>query len=186
MTSHGYGGDPDLQRRQVSWPRILSASHLDLLHELCDWVLPAEPPHRSAGELGVQHFIDEWLGAPYPQMQADREMILNGLEALSRLCDSRLGLAFTVATADQQTALFKELCTSDRAFSAFGRRLVELICAGYYTTRDGHAAIGYIGNVPLDRFPAPPEALVQQFARSLDEDWNSPPKDNAMNINRDG
>lgn len=82
LPARGYGTDPDLLKRTVTWPRILGPSQLATLAVLCDIVLPAEPPHPSARAIGVHEFLDEWLSAPYPQMQADRAVILGGLAAL--------------------------------------------------------------------------------------------------------
>src|SRR5687768_1766000 len=73
----GYGTDPDLMRRPVTWPRTLSSSQLAALAALCDIVLPAEPPHPTASAVGVHEFLDEWVSAPYPKMQEDRALMLS-------------------------------------------------------------------------------------------------------------
>src|SRR5205085_7495689 len=65
----GYGTDPDLLKRPVTWPKTLNAEQLQALRALCEIILPEEPPHPSAAAINVQDFIDEWVSAPYPQMQ---------------------------------------------------------------------------------------------------------------------
>jgi hypothetical protein len=159
--------DPDLLTRPVTWPRTLSAVQLKSLAALCEIILPAEPPHPSAAAIGVHEFLGEWVSAPYPQMQADRVTILNGLAALNQSMRSEQGIAFADADLSRQAAAFDRLCSAE-ATMEFARRLIELVCAGYYTTREGHAAIGYVGNVALASFPAPTPEIVQHLENALD------------------
>lgn len=51
----------------------------------------------------------------------------------------------------------------------FSHRLIELVCDGYYTTREGHAAIGYIGNVPLLSFPGVPPEIARRLEKALEQ-----------------
>jgi hypothetical protein len=166
LPARGYGTDPNLLNRLVTWPRTLSSSQLGILERLCDIVLPAEPPHPSAAAIGVQEFLDEWVSAPYPQMQADRVVILGGVAALEAMAQDRSGIAFVEADAAQQIAVFDQAC-GKAATAAFARRLIELICDGYYTTREGHAAIGYVGNKPLTSFPEPPPEVLSHLDQAL-------------------
>jgi len=169
----GYGTDPDLLKRLVTWPRTLNAAQLKTLAALCDIILPAEAPYPSAAAIGVHDFLDEWVSAPYPQMQADRVTILNGLVALDQSMRSEQGRAFADADLSRQAAAFDRLCSAE-ATVGFARRLIELVCAGYYTTREGHAAIGYVGNVAQLSFPAPAPEIVQRFEKALSElPWRS-------------
>ena len=113
-------------------------------------------------------FLDEWVSAPYPQMAADRALILRGLTALDEAAHSELGMVFTAANVSQQAAMFDRLCSTE-ATAEFSRRLIQLVCAGYYTTREGHAAIGYVGNVALTGFPGPPAEVVRHLDAALKE-----------------
>jgi len=162
----GYGTDPDLLKRPVTWPRTLSDTQLKSLAALCEIILPAEPPHPSAAALGVHEFLDEWLSAPYPQMQADRTLILGGLLTLDAEMRKAHGVVFAAADPAKQAAMFDQLSGAEPT-APFSRRLIELVCAGYYTTRAGHAAIGYVGNVPLASFPPPSAEIEQHFAKVL-------------------
>jgi Gluconate 2-dehydrogenase subunit 3 len=168
VSSDGYGTDPDLLKRPVPWSRTLTSEQLKTLAALCDIVLPAEPPHPSAAAIGVHEFVDEWVSAPYPQMQADRAVILNGLTALDETTHRELGVIFAAVPVPQQAAMFYRLCDAETT-TGFARRLIELVCAGYYTTREGHAAIGYVGNVALASFPPPTAEIVQHLEKALSE-----------------
>jgi hypothetical protein len=164
----GYGTDPDLLQRSVTWQRTLTASQLATLHALCDIALPAELPHPSAGAIGVHEFLDEWLSAPYPQMQADRLVVLTGLATLDQTTQRELRVPFATASLPAQIALFDRACGSE-ATAEFSRRLIQLICTGYYATRAGHAAIGYVGNVALSSFLGPPPEVTTHFDAALAE-----------------
>jgi len=165
-TATGYGTDPDLLKRSVTWAKTLTTSERAALESLCDIVLPADPPHPSAKEIAVHEFLDEWLSAPYPQMQADRKMILAGLGALEEAAGRQSAKPFAEMDASRQVEVFDRLCGNE-ATSGFARRLIELICAGYYTTREGHAAIGYVGNVAQESFAGPPAEVVRHLDRML-------------------
>jgi hypothetical protein len=146
----------------------LSAEHLKSLAGLCEIILPAEPPHLSAASVGVQDFLDEWVSAPYPQMQADGVLILSGLANLDASARGKYGVVFSESGSERQAALFEDCCVTGET-QPFARRLIELVCAGYYTTRAGHAAIGYVGNVPLEHFPPPSPEIVARLQKALDE-----------------
>jgi hypothetical protein len=162
----GYGTDPDLKTRPVTWSLTLSAEQLQGLAALCEIILPAEPPHPSAAEIKVHEFLDEWVSAPYPQMQADRTTILNGLSAMDDAMRREQGITFSAAGSIRQTALFDSICATPEAVE-FSRRLIELVCAGYYTTREGQAAIGYVGNVGRTSFPPTPRGVEGRFENAL-------------------
>lgn len=160
----GYGMDPDLLSRPATWSRTLDRSQLAMLRVLADIILPEEPPHPSAADIGVHEFLDEWVSAPYPQMQADRALILNGLDTLDGAMRQDRGIRFEDAAQAQQIAAFDHLCSSPST-APFVSRLVDLVCGGYYTTREGHAAIGYVGNIGLTRFPGPPPEVVRRLEK---------------------
>lgn len=168
-TPRGYGTDPNLLKRPVTWPLTLKSPHLAMLRNLCDIVLPAEPPYLSAGTIGVHAFIDEWVSAPYPQMQTDRAVILTGLAALDDASRTEWGVPFVDTDLSQQTGMFDRWCAGNDVQVAFSKRLIELVCAGYYTTREGHTAIGYAGNVALTEFPGPPPYVLRHFEDALSE-----------------
>src|ERR1700733_3511686 len=133
LSARGYGTHPNLQKRVVPWPKTLSNLQLSILACLCDIVLPADLPHPSASTVGVHEFLDEWVSAPYPQMQADRTAILSGVSALNSSAIKQLGVEFSAATLAQKVGLFEDACGHEET-AAFARRIIELICDGYYTT----------------------------------------------------
>jgi hypothetical protein len=77
-------------------------------------------------------------------------------------------MTFAEADPSNQSAIFYSLCNQNDP-PPFARRLIELVCAGYYTGREGHAAIGYVGNVGRETFAPPSPEIVQHFGRALRE-----------------
>ncbi len=165
-SAHGYGRDPNLLSRSVTWSKTLGKSELATLKALVDIILPAESPHPSASEVGIEGFLDEWVSAPYPQMRADRTLILTGLAAVNEATHEQHGVRFEDAEPTSQAAIFEQLC-GKLSHTRFASRLIELVCGGYYTTSEGHAAIGYVGNVALAFFLGPPSEVVRHLQISL-------------------
>lgn len=164
----GYGSDPNLLQRPVPWSRTLSAQQLAALAVLCDIVLPAEPPHPAASKIGVHDFLDEWVSAPYPRMQADGAVIVSGLAMLEEAARRDGSTPFAQLDTDRQITLFDDSCGTP-ATEAFARRLIELVCDGYYTTREGHNALGYVGNVALASFPGTPPEVMRHLESALEQ-----------------
>jgi hypothetical protein len=78
----GYGLDPQLNKSYASgdlWPLTFTKEQRRAAMALCAIIIPREGSVPSAAELGVHDFIDEWVSAPYPDQQRDRQPILDGL-----------------------------------------------------------------------------------------------------------
>lgn len=168
-SARGYGRDPDLLHPVVPWPKTLTSHQLCTASAVCDVVLPAEPPHPSAATVRVQDFIDEWVSAPYPRMQEDRRLVLEGLAELDSTAERTWKTLFAESTVSQQTQIFGHFCSRNNRNTTIARRLIQLVCAGYYTTREGMAAIGYVGNVALTSFPGTPEHVASHLRVALDQ-----------------
>jgi hypothetical protein len=159
--------DPDLIHPVRPWPLTLDPAERRLLVALCDLILPADARSPAAGTLGADAFIDEWVSAPYPAMQEDARLIRAGLawiegEALRWYHDG-----FVALDADRQRVICDIIC--DVAYTplelqqqalAFDR-VRELTVIAHYTTREGMTDLGYVGNVALDAWHAPPPEVLR-------------------------
>lgn len=172
--TNGYGTDPDLLDPTVPWPRTMTDEQLDACAALCDVILPADERSPAASDVGVHEFIDEWISAPYPQQQRDRGSILENLEWLEMQCRASFGSGFAQADASDQEALVAEIATApprdgktDPRRQFFAR--VRYLAAGaFYTTQEGIADVGYIGNMPISGdYPGPSEAALEHLAGVL-------------------
>lgn len=142
----GYGKDPPLTspRRDV-WPLRLTPDQRGAARRLADLVLPgdaaATPPCPAASTLGIDAFFDEWLSAPYPEQRADRALLTPLLDAAAR--------------------------RREPAFHKAAARFRVLAIAAYYTTAEGLAAIGFVGNEARERFDGPPPAIARRFEEAF-------------------
>jgi hypothetical protein len=165
----GYGADPDLMKEWKPgepWPLTLGVAARLTTAALCDLIIPDDDLSPSASSVGVVDFIDEWISAPYPQQRADREIVLTGLAWLDTEAQARFGGKFTALDDSQRAAIADDICFAPKAASQFAAaakffaKFRDLTAGGFYTSPIGMKDIGYVGNVPLEKFDGPPpEAL---------------------------
>lgn len=169
----GYGVDPDVMNPSVPWPLTLTDAQLAAASALCDTILPADDRSPAASAVGVPDFIDEWVSAPYPQQQADRELILNGLEWLERQSRERYGASFAAAEERERAALVDVIAGLGNVApqpeqDSFFRRFRWLAVGAFYTTEAGIADVGYVGNVAISGdYPGPTEEAMMHLAGVL-------------------
>ena len=151
----GYGTDPILNAPEVSpWPRILSKTQLDQLADFADFICP------GASVAGVPDVLNEWLSAPYPDQQRDRELILPGLNWLK--------------TTDQTSILSMieqiDKGRQDAIQLKFIARLRTLIAGAYFSSPEGAHELGYVGNRPIaGDYPGPSNAAMTHLNELLDQ-----------------
>lgn len=170
----GYGTDPDLVNPSVPWPLTMTDAQLETAASLCDTILPADERSPAASAVGVPDFIDEWVSAPYPQQQADRLLVLNGLEWLEQESRRRFGLGFAAADERQRITMVDELAgTADSPprpeQHEFFRRFRWLTVGAFYTTEAGIADVRYIGNKAISgEYPGPSEEAMVHLSGILE------------------
>ena len=168
----GYGTDPDLikdWRPGGPWPLTLGTTARLTTTALCDLIIPADDISPAASSVGVVDFIDEWISAPYPQQRADRDIILPGLLWMEAEAQKRFGQPFAGIKDEQQAAIADAICNPSKAApnlataAKFFAKFRDLTAGGFYTTPVGMKDIGYVGNVPLERFDGPPPELLRKL-----------------------
>jgi hypothetical protein len=150
IAAKGYGNDA--QRKAVA--------------ALADAILPQEGEWPAASTLGVVDFVDEWISAPYPQMQEDRTLMLQGFEWLGAESKRRFRKELHALDGRQLDTLCAELAPGpeqkkDSPALPFFARFRQLVAGAYYTTPQGMRDIGYVGNVPLASYDGPPEEILK-------------------------
>jgi len=173
--ARGYGTDPDLSkvyRPGDVWPLTLSPSQRITAAALCDVIVPADARSPSASSVGVVDFLDEWVSAPYPSQQIDRPLILDGLVWMDAEAQRRFGSAFAVLDEPRQHAICDDICYEKAALPRFApaakffTRYRDLTAGGFYARPEGRKDLGYIGNVPLQKFSGPPLELLARLGLS--------------------
>lgn len=158
--------DPDLRNPGAFWPSTLSEAQLDTLAAVVDVMLPADERSPAASALGCHEFIDEWVSAPYPRQREDREELLGWLTWLGAACQQRHGEArFEALDAAAQIALIEDLCqpTADAEAQTRFRKIRQLAAGAYWTTLEGMADLGYMGNRPLPKWELPPNEVLEHL-----------------------
>ena len=178
VPGQGYGTDPDLTRIYHPgdlWPLLLTPVQRRTAGALCDLIIPADSASPSASAAGVVDFLAEWVSAPYPHQQADRALILAGLNWMDSEGVRRFGREFTALEEAEQRLICDDICCEQTAQPAFTEaakffaRYRDLTAGGYYSTAAGRKDLQYIGNVPLKSFEGPPLELLQKLGLSPDE-----------------
>lgn len=168
----GYGGDPKLvhvYRPGEFWPLTFTGPQRLTAAVLADVILPKDALGPAASEVGAVEMIDEWISAPYPIQQADRPIVLDGLAWLDRESAKRFEKIFAEVSDEQRRAICDDICFADTAKrefkegAAFFSRFRSLCASAYYATPAGWEAIGYVGNVALERFDGPPAEVLAKL-----------------------
>ena len=169
-TSKGYGTDPKLVKSYKPgevWPLTFNEKQKKTAKALADTILPADQYGPAASEVGVVEMVDEWVSAPYPEQKNDRPLVLQGLEWVEQESATRFKKGFSEITDAQRRAICDDVCFRSKAQGRFrgpARFFAKFrdICAGaYYATPAGWKAIGYVGNVPLEKFDGPPAEVLK-------------------------
>ena len=169
----GYGTDPLLATAYNPgdvWPLILTEPQRKAATALADVILPADDLGPAASELKLVDFIDEWVSAPYPKQVSDREAIVPGLKWIDEESQKRFQKNFADLSVDQQTTICDDIvaekpATPELAKAAgFFQRFTNVATGAYYSTPEGWAAIGYVGNVASGTFEGPPKEVLDQLA----------------------
>jgi hypothetical protein len=168
----GYGGDPSLTRIYAPgdvWPLTLSALERRTATALADVIIPADDLGPAASEVRVPDFIDEWLSAPYPSQQKDRELIVPGLAWLEGEAMARFKASFAELKPEQSRAICDDVCSIRNARAEFAHpavffaRFRGLAAGAYFATPPGWKAIGYVGNLPQASFNGPPDEVLAKL-----------------------
>ena len=171
-TTRGYGTDPKLvpaHKPGEYWPLTLTVAEKKTAKALADTILPADPYGPAASEVGVVEMLDEWVSAPYPDQQRDRPLIVTGLDWTEQESAKRFRKGFAETTDAQRRAICDDIAFAAKAqprFKGPARFFARFrsICAGaYYATPAGWKAIGYVGNVALEKFDGPPPAVLAKL-----------------------
>lgn len=160
----GLGADPNLLKKDIPWPRVMTDAEKRAAAALADVLIPADEFGPAATAVGVVDFVDEWISAPYEPQQKDAKILREGLAWLDAESTRRSGTAFAESTAGQQTALIDDIIKDGtearKKGYAFWKLFRDRIAGAYYSTPEGWKALGYTGNAPQAGFAGPtPEVL---------------------------
>ena len=168
----GYGTDPNIANIYKPgdfWPLTFTPAQRSAATAFADVILPADHLGPAASALRVPDYIDEWISAPYPAQQLDREVILPGLQWLDDEATKRFQKTFAALTSAQQHVICDDICGAAetpqplKKAASFFKRFRSLAASAYYGTDAGWKAIGYVGNISLATFDGPPPEVLEKL-----------------------
>ena len=157
VDAQGYGTDPDLIHPSVPWPNVLSAGQCETMVELANIVLP------GACEAGVVDVIHEWVSAPYPRQQRDRQLIQPGLVWLRQ--HNHAGQSLTELVIQLINVVDQSPNTMSMPVEyRFIERFRFLVTGAYFSSAQGVLELGYAGNRPIaGDYPGPSDEAEQHL-----------------------
>ena len=163
----GIGTDPNLLKKEIPWPLVLTPEEMKIVTALGDIIIPEDEHGPAASAVGVPAFVNEWVSAPYEEQQEDLAIIRPGLAWIDADSQKRFGKGFAAASVAQQTEIIEDIVKEGTAARkhahGFFRAFRDCVSGGYYSTPEGWKAIGYIGNVPMAEYPAPPPEVLKHL-----------------------
>jgi hypothetical protein len=163
----GIGWDPNLLKKEIPWPRVLTDAEKRTVTVLADIIIPADEHGPAASAVGVPDFIDEWVSAPYDPQRSDLKTIRDGLAWFDAEAKRRFGKKYADASPAEQTSLLDAVLAEGSAESkaayTFFKLFRDRAAGGYYSTPDGWKALGYIGNTPQLAFAGPPDEALKHL-----------------------
>ncbi len=167
QTPMGIGRDPNLLKKEIPWPLVLTEAEMKTAKVLADLIIPADDNGPAASAVDVAGFINEWVSAPYEQQQADLKIVRDGLAWLDGYAGKKFGKPFAELPEQSQLAILDEIVGEGTEARKQGFNFFKifrgLAAGGYYSTPVGWKAIGYIGNVPMAEFPGPPPEVLKHL-----------------------
>lgn len=161
--------DPDMVSPVVWWDLVLTEDELATLASLCDVIIPEDEHSPGAAALGAHAFIDEWVSAPYDGNRDDLTLVRGGLVWLDIESTARFGDRFIDLTLEQKHAICDDICRAEnaapeyRVAARFFDRVRDLTSTAFWTTAEGIADLGFVGNRPMPRFDGPPPEVLERL-----------------------
>lgn len=146
-----------------------------LINVLADIIIPADDEFGSATDTDVITFID-FMALDKPDYQIP---LRGGLQWINHESRMRFNKDFVDTTHDQQILIVEDIAyplVADPAYSQgvrFFSILRDLVACGYFSSKEGVACLGYMGNTPHVWDGVPQEVLdkhdLSYDQKTLDE-----------------
>ena len=161
--------DPDLQNPAITWDFLLNEAELATLATLCSVIIPADNVSPSASSLGAQHYINEYVSGPYDDNKAALILVRGGVVWLNSESYRRFSKNFSGITDVQRSNICEDIKWEKTASpkhqmgARFFAKVRDLTSTAFYTTEEGMADIGYIGNRPSMTFEGPSPEILKRL-----------------------
>tara|TARA_R110002096_G_scaffold212352_1_gene399824 strand:- start:6236 stop:6892 length:657 start_codon:yes stop_codon:yes gene_type:complete len=162
----GYGTDPNLVKFYEPgdvWPLTFTDEQRKIVTALADTILPEDDFGPAASTVRVPDYIDEWVSAPYPNQQRDREVVMPGLTRFEEAAKAKYQKSFADLDPTERDAFCTSIVSADKhPLAGFFHKFTMIAAGAYYSTTEGWKAIGYVGNVASGVFSGPPQEVLDR------------------------
>lgn len=161
--------DPDMLNPEVSWSGVLTDAELAIIASMSDLIIPADETSPAASSLGCHHYVNEYVSAPYPASEAALRTLRDGLAWLATECTFRFGRPFTALKEAEKLAICDDIRWVESASAQhkpgaeFFNLVRFLVVTAFYTTDEGMADIGYVGNRAAASFEGPSAEILAKL-----------------------
>lgn len=138
-----------------------TSEEIALINVLADIIIPADDQFKAASETGVAEFID-FMALDKPGYQVP---LRGGLQWINHESRRRFNKEFADASKEEQIEIVEDIAypyDADPQFAAgvrFFSNIRNLVVCGYYSSEEGMADLGYVGNTPNVWDGVPQEVL---------------------------
>jgi hypothetical protein len=175
--ARGDAWDPDLVSPVLRWEKVLTEDEREGLAVLCDVIVPADDVSLAASAVGAHDYIDEWVSAPYDFGERDLVLVRGGLAWLDQESARRYGEGrrFRDLSLEEQHGICDDICWLETAArehrmpARFFAKVRDLTATAFYTTPEGMADIGYVGNVASSEWGLPPAEVLRHLGLEVGE-----------------
>lgn len=149
--------------------KFFTAAELATIGILCDIIIPADAKSASASQVGVPAYI-EFMAKDQPAYQTP---LRGGLKWLDNTCMKRFGKSFALCSTKERIEMVDDIAYPNdvkpeytQGASFFGQ-MRNLTLSGFFTTKVGFDALGYVGNTP-NQWDGVPQDVLDKYGFKYD------------------
>lgn len=149
--------------------KFFTAVELATIGILCDIIIPADAKSSSASQVGVPAYI-EFMAKDQPAYQTP---LRGGLKWLDNTCMKRFGKTFALCSAKERIEMVDDIAYPEDVKpgytqgASFFTQMRNLTLTGFFTTKVGFDALGYVGNTP-NQWDGVPQDVLDKYGFKYD------------------
>jgi gluconate 2-dehydrogenase gamma chain len=149
--------------------KFFTAAELATIGILCDIIIPADAKSASASQVGVPAYI-EFMAKDQPAYQTP---LRGGLKWLDNTCMKRFGKSFALCSSKERIEMVDDIAYPEDVKpgytqgASFFTQMRNLTLTGFFTTKVGFDALGYVGNTP-NQWDGVPQDVLDKYGFKYD------------------
>lgn len=171
-SSYNYGRTPEEaeKNKMLLSETFFTDKERKMVEVLSDIIIPADDISVSATQAGVPDFI-EFMMKDDPKLQIP---VRGGLMWLENQSMASYEKSFLDTTQEQRIELIEKIAWPDKAEPQmkpgvkFFNTMRNLVCSGFFTSKEGIKDLGYVGNRP-NQWDGVPDEVLKKYGFSYDE-----------------